>query len=407
MIANRLVSAAVAGQPARNFTSDNAGNITLDDRGSGNTVTIVIGADGRPQTVTVVGTGATSVAYKHNAFGERVSRIEGAATTHFYYDLNGTMIAESDGAGVVIREYLWLGTKPLGLVVGPAGSPTLYFVHADHLERVQKITDGSKAIAWDGQFTPYGRTHAITGTVTNPLHFPGQWADPAANYFYNYMRDYDATLARYLSVDPLGTGGGRNKFSYAGANPQNLVDPSGEQQQSVRPGTAQSVGRASGRLVINNYVLNPNYYSGMRVLQQIQQYKPNYTSLQPAPEQWTGKQVENLRLTLEAIRRELGPNPFACWPQQSPRYNQPSLPQGDPPFRLSGTVESHTSQRPYNNSPLTIREIMSTGSGVTDPQGTPGALRWDVPGTFRGSQGTWQLVVKGNQILHFNFVRKK
>jgi hypothetical protein len=42
------------------------------------------------------------------------------------------------------------------------------------------------------------------------------------------MRDYDPTLARYLSVDPLGTGGGRNKFSYAGANPQNLVDPSGQ-----------------------------------------------------------------------------------------------------------------------------------------------------------------------------------
>jgi len=200
---NRLQSAAVTGQPTRTFTTNSAGDITLDDRGAGNTVTIAIGADARPQTIAVAGTGATTVSYKHNAFGERVSRVEGANTTHFHYDQDGRLIAESDGTGALIREYLWLGDKPLGLVVGPASSPTLYFVHADHLERVQKITDASQAIVWDGQFTPYGRTHAITGTVQNPLRFPGQWADPAANYFYNYMRDYDATLARYLSVDPL------------------------------------------------------------------------------------------------------------------------------------------------------------------------------------------------------------
>ena len=199
---NRLQSAAVTGQPTRTFTTNAAGDIVLDDRGAGNTVTIAIGADGRPQTITVAGAGATTVNYKHNAFGERVSRVEGSTTTHFHYDEDGRLIAESDGTGVLIREYLWLGDKPLGLVVGPAASPVLYFVHADNLERVQKITDGTQAIVWDGQFTPYGRTHAIAGTVQNPLRFPGQWADPAAGYFYNYMRDYDPTLGRYLSVDP-------------------------------------------------------------------------------------------------------------------------------------------------------------------------------------------------------------
>ncbi|MFO0988474.1 MAG: RHS repeat-associated core domain-containing protein [Alphaproteobacteria bacterium] len=182
----------------------------------------------------MAGAGATTVAYKHNAFGERVSRVEGSTTTHFHYDQDGRLIAESDGTGVLVREYLWLGDKPLGLVVGPAGSPTLYYVHADHLERVQKITDATQAIVWDGQFTPYGRTHAIAGTVQNPLRFPGQWADPATNYFYNYMRDYDPTLARYLSVDPFGTGGGRNKYGYAGANPVSLVDPFGLQSESPR-----------------------------------------------------------------------------------------------------------------------------------------------------------------------------
>jgi len=60
--------------------------------------------------------------------------------------------------------------------------------------------------------------------------------------------------------------------------------------------------------------------------------------------------------------------------------------------------------RPFLNSPLTAREIMAAGKGVADPGGVAGALRWDVPGTFRGAQGTWELVVKDDLILHFNFV---
>ena len=44
---------------------------------------------------------------------------------------------------------------------------------------------------------------------------------------------------------------------------------------------------------------------------------------------------------------------------------------------------------------------------VPDPQGVPGALRWDVAGSFNGSSGTWELVVnmRTNEILHFNFVK--
>jgi hypothetical protein len=48
----------------------------------------------------------------------------------------------------------------------------------------------------------------------------------------------------------------------------------------------------------------------------------------------------------------------------------------------------------------------ATGKGVADPGGVPGALRWDVPGTCRGKQGTWELVIKDDEILHFNFVGK-
>jgi hypothetical protein len=74
-------------------------------------------------------------------------------------------------------------------------------------------------------------------------------------------------------------------------------------------------------------------------------------------------------------------------------------------FVTKGTFKGELA-RPYLNSPLTIQEIQATGTGVRDPGGIPGALRYNVPGVFRGSQGVWELVVDPNskKIYHFNFV---
>lgn len=87
-------------------------------------------------------------------------------------------------------------------------------------------------------------------------------------------------------------------------------------------------------------------------------------------------------------------------------------------FKMTETVAKHAADvvtkgpfkgelaRPFLNSPLTIGEIRAAGKGIADPGGVAGALRWDVPGAFRGSQGTWELVMKDDLILHFNFVGK-
>ncbi len=60
--------------------------------------------------------------------------------------------------------------------------------------------------------------------------------------------------------------------------------------------------------------------------------------------------------------------------------------------------------RPYMNSPLTIQGIMSTGKGIPDATFKDG-MNWKVPGTFRGSQGTWELGINPNTgvVYHFNF----
>lgn len=74
-------------------------------------------------------------------------------------------------------------------------------------------------------------------------------------------------------------------------------------------------------------------------------------------------------------------------------------------YTLTRTVAGKLAERPFLNSPLTLREIMAAGKPIPDPGGVAGALRWDVPGTFRGSAGTWELVIdpRSNTVLHWLF----
>ncbi|MBF6570934.1 MAG: RHS repeat-associated core domain-containing protein [Candidatus Binataceae bacterium] len=80
-------------------------------------------------------------------------------------------------------------------------------------------------------------------------------------------------------------------------------------------------------------------------------------------------------------------------------------------YTLTETVAKNLASRPYLNSRLLVQEIESTGLGVPDPGGIPGALRYDVPGTLstittKGiSKGIYELVIHPdtNIIYHFLF----
>ena len=44
---------------------------------------------------------------------------------------------------------------------------------------------------------------------------------------YNYFRNYQPNQGRYTQGDPIGLGGGINRFGYVGGNPLSMTDPEG------------------------------------------------------------------------------------------------------------------------------------------------------------------------------------
>jgi RHS repeat-associated protein len=63
--------------------------------------------------------------------------------------------------------------------------------------------------------------------IENPLRFPGQYYDGETGLHYNYFRDYDPALGRYMQSDPIGLEGGLNLYGYVAGNPVNYIDPHG------------------------------------------------------------------------------------------------------------------------------------------------------------------------------------
>lgn len=114
----------------------------------------------------------------------------------------------------------------VSLTVGTA-SAGVYYVTTDHVGTPQVITDTSQNVVWSGTQHPFGQVDVTTPYIENNVRFPGQYYDKETGLHYNYFRDYDPSLGRYLQSDPIGLNGGLNTYGYALGNPIKFTDPYG------------------------------------------------------------------------------------------------------------------------------------------------------------------------------------
>ena len=87
---------------------------------------------------------------------------------------------------------------------------------------------------WQWNPDPFGNG-APSGAFSYELRFPGQFFDQATKLHYNYFRDYDPRLGRYIESDPIGLRGGINTYAYVGDNPVANYDNFGLVNQNYFP----------------------------------------------------------------------------------------------------------------------------------------------------------------------------
>ncbi len=157
-------------------------------------------------------TGQTTVTVNQQTNGIGLNYL-GTAT----FDATGKVVLASGSDGNVIADAIhFIGTS--------TSTTALYYIHSNHLDTPQAITDGSKTVVWSADYEPFGETNITVNTLTNNLRFPGQYADSESGLHYNYFRDYNPSIGRYMQSDPIGLLGGFNTYVYVKANPQKFTD---------------------------------------------------------------------------------------------------------------------------------------------------------------------------------------
>lgn len=180
----------------------------------------------------------------YNSLGQRVLKtLPNSSKEIYHYDEAGHLITVTDQAGVTLRDYIYWGDQQTALT----SNGTTYYIHNDHLNTPQVITNQSQQVVWMGDYEPFGK---VASNANNSIEifsrFPGQYLDNETGLYYNYFRDYDPSIGRYIESDPIGLRGGINTYAYVRGNPLIYSDPTGE-TPVIALQRAWSVGQWGGR----------------------------------------------------------------------------------------------------------------------------------------------------------------
>ena len=151
-------------------------------------------------------------------------------TTVYLVDPTATyarVVLESSGGYYATRyEY----GDDLLRMVGTGGASSYYLY--DGLGSTRQLTDGSGAVTDGYLYDAYGVGLARAGSTVNSLLFQGQQYDAASGTYYLRARYYDQNSGRFTSQDPYegdsNSPASLHRYTYAGNDPVNNYDPSGQ-----------------------------------------------------------------------------------------------------------------------------------------------------------------------------------
>ena len=166
------------------------------------------------------------------------------------YDEGGQVLSyRRSGSPITHEEIVWFGSTPIARFTSSGTTITaVHTIYTDHLNSPRALSNaraqggqaaGLTVWTWDlvdsnangsnafGSLLPNEDVDANGSTVKFDLRFPGQQYDAETQLSYNYFRDYESGVGRYVESDPIGLRGGVSTFGYVGGRPMRGIDPQG------------------------------------------------------------------------------------------------------------------------------------------------------------------------------------
>jgi RHS repeat-associated protein len=215
---------------------DDTINYTFDDNGNETAAGAWSYTFNLASELTAATDGTTTDDYSYDGDGNRLSSTVDSSTTNYQWDDNNPLpqlAEETNASNDLVRRYTY-GTS----IVSMTTPSTTAYYSSDAIGSITELsgTDGTQLGQYDTDPFGYGATSSnVDPSVTgNPFGYTGEYQDAVTGLYDLRARQYDASVGRFLSPDPLDPDVGvTSLYQYVGDNPLAYADPSGMSRTPV------------------------------------------------------------------------------------------------------------------------------------------------------------------------------
>jgi len=155
-------------------------------------------------------------------------------TRNFHWDpIDDCVVQETDQTGSTLVTYT-REPRQAGPLMSEERGGTEYYHHYDALGSTTIMTDDTGAVTDSFSYDPWGTVIARAGSTATPYQWAGQLGyqrDSSTGSYYIRARAFMPAIARWTSVDPLGSQQlfrvHASDYIYVGNAPADHFDPSG------------------------------------------------------------------------------------------------------------------------------------------------------------------------------------